>query len=72
VADNKDDSRNPNSEFLQQLDAALAAKVGVDGDLRKILSTHILQTVPSGDCVAHARKAIADLAIARASSKTEA
>ncbi len=54
------------ASFLERLGSDLEAKTGIDADLAKILSTHILSASAKPDCVANARKAIADLAKIRA------
>jgi hypothetical protein len=54
------------TKFLQDLSAALSQQKGVDADLSKILTDHILQDPQKPQSVAAARQAIADLAITRA------
>jgi len=67
MAEEKRAGGTPPSSFLEHLGSDLAAKKEIDADLGTILTTHILSASAKPDCVASARKAIADLAKARAS-----
>jgi len=59
-------------EFLKGVSSDLAAQPGCDLDLARILAEHILSATPQTDCVARARRAIAELAQARAAPRPEA
>jgi hypothetical protein len=61
-------SRTAPTEFLSQLGSDLGSPPDADGDLTRILITHILTASPATDCVTVARRAIADLAKARAAA----
>ncbi len=71
MAEEKNASGAMPSSFLERLGSDLAAKTGIDADLAKILSTNILSAAAKPDCVANARKAIADLAKIRASPRSK-
>jgi hypothetical protein len=64
---NSDNDATP-ATFLKGLSDALAEQEGVDAELARILADHILQDPQQQHCVAHAHKAIAELAVARAKS----
>jgi hypothetical protein len=53
-------------EFIEKLGSELLAQTNADSDLAKILADHILNVAAKPDCVASARKAIAELALLRA------
>jgi hypothetical protein len=55
-------------EFLTDLRSNLTAQPGCDSELLRILAEHILVSSPQNDCVARARRAIGQLAKARAES----
>jgi hypothetical protein len=59
---------NKPDEYLMDLRSNLAAQPGCDPDLLGILAEHILVPSPQSDCVAKARRAIGQLAKARAES----
>ena len=59
-------------EFLKGVSSDLAAQSGCDLDLARILAEHILSATPQSDCVTRARRAIAELAQARAAPRPEA
>lgn len=62
---------NALEEFLTALRSDLAAQHGCDLDLARILAERILRSSPQTDCVAQARRAIGELAKARAESGEE-
>jgi hypothetical protein len=53
-------------DFLTGLRSDLADQPGCDTDLVTIIAEHILVSSPQNDCVARARRAIGQLAKARA------
>jgi hypothetical protein len=66
VADTGGNSSTTPTEFLGQLGSDLAAQSEIDLELAQILTANILSASPKSDCVTSARRAIGDLAKARA------
>jgi hypothetical protein len=62
-------TRTP-AAFLSELGNALKSREGVDADLAKLISRHILTAAPDQKCVEEASKAMATLADARAVAET--